>query len=329
MTFVDQFRDPALAVLVNLVAGRPKVAAAVADFDIQPGEAEALPDSAFAWAEKRAFPVHSREHTILSRVYRENVSNVPKYVDEALKEACDMYGIPEDLFAREKTAAVEDNLDDYLLPSMKRLPVRSAEQVKTAEAKLLAGFQKLALEHRAEACKRLIDKAVQYGVTLDPFMHKLAGFTITSTAQLTRWIEARTEAAPQGYKEAFQKLADAVKELPPEIHDRAQQIKIAETIGELDKRAGLVRYYDRKLPDALQTVFNTDKIAGHGVDLNGRFVPMARLASYPATFYGDILGDDLVREASDGRGGIDPQKLAAILQTLPRDMKNILSTQMR
>jgi len=326
---VDQFQDPTLALLINLVADRPKVAAAVADFDIQPDEGATLPDSAFAWPEKRAYAVHSREHTILSRVYREDASSVPKYVDEALKEACEMYNIPEELFAREKKATVEDNLDDYLLPSMKRLPVRSAEQVKTAEAKLLAGFQKLALEHRAEACKRLIDKAMRYGVTLDPFMHKLAGFTVTSTRQLTDWIEARTEAAPQAYKAAFQKLANAVKELPPEIRDRAQQIKLAETIGELDKKAGLVRHYDRKLPDALLTVFNTEKIAGHGVDLNGRFVPMDRLASYPATFYGDILGEDLVREASDGRGGLDPQKLAAILQTLPRDMKNILSTQMR
>ena len=329
MTLVDQFRDPTLATLVNLVADRPKVAAAVADFDIQPDEAATLPDSAFAWPEKRAFAVHSREHTILSCVYRENTSGVPKYVDAALKEACDMYSIPEALFAREKKAAVEDNPDDYLLPELKRLPVRSAEQVKTAEATLLEGFQKLSLEHRAEACKRLIDKAAQYGATLDPFVHKLAGFTITSTDTLRRWIEARTEAAPPAYKEAFQKLANAVKELPPEIRNREQQVKIAETIGELDKKAGLVRYYDRKLPDALQTVFNTDKIAGHGVDLNGRFVPMSRLASYPSTFYGDILGDDLMREASDGRGGLDPQKLAAILETLPRDMKNILSQQMR
>jgi len=40
-------------------------------------------------------------------------------------------------------------------------------------------------------------------------------------------------------------------------------------------------------------------------------------------------GDDVVREASDGRGGLDPQKLAVILETLPRDMKLLLSQQMR
>jgi hypothetical protein len=329
MMFVDQFHDPMLAVLANLVASRPKVAAAVADYDIKPEEVGGLPDNAFAWCEKRAFPVHSREHTILSRVYRANVPNVPPHVDDAIKEACDIYGIPDELFEQEKTAAVTENLDDYLLPSLKRLPVRSAEQVKTAETALLDNYKKLSLEHRAEACKRLIDKAAAYNVRLNPLMHKLAGFTVTSTRQLSDWIEARTMAAPDIYKAAFQKLANVVKELPAEINNRDQQIKLAETIGALDEKAGLVKYYDRKLPDALQTVFNTEKIAGHGVDLNGHFVPLAKLALYPSTFYGDILGDDLVREASDGRGGMDPQKLAAILQTLPRDMKNLLASHIR
>jgi len=329
MMFIDQFHDPALAALANLVVSRPKVAAAIADYDVQPEEAESLPDTAFAWSEKRAFPIHSREHTILSRVYRANMANVPQCVDDAIKEACDIYGISEELFEREKVAATAENPDDYLLPSLKRLPVHSAEQVKTAESTLLNNYKKLSLEHRAEACKRLIDKAAAYNVTLNPLMHKLAGFTITSTRQLSDWIEARTVAAPDAYKEAFQKLANVVKELPPEINNRDQQIKLAEVIGTLDEKAGLVKYYDRKLPDALQSVFNTEKIAGHGVDLNGHFVPLAKLALYPSTFYGDILGDDLVREASDGRGGMDPQKLAAILQTLPRDMKNLLASHIR
>ena len=329
MTLVDQFRDPTLAVLVNLVADRPKVAAAVADFDIQPAEVESLPDSAFAWAEKRAFPIHSREHAILSRVYRENTPNVPTHVDDLLKEAFDMYDVPEELFTREKRAAAPFNPDDYLLPTLKKLPVRSEEQVKTAEATLLADFQKLALIHRAEACKRLIDKAAQFNVKLDPLMHKLAGFTVTSTRKLTDWIDARAGASTGEHRAAFEKLADATKQLPPEIYNRTDQVKLAEVISELDQKAGLVKHYDRRLPDAMQTVFNTEKIAGHGVDLNGRFVTASQLASYPSTFYGDILGDDLIREASGPRGDMDPQKLAAILSALPRDMKALLASHLR
>lgn len=330
MKVTDQLRDPALARLVRLVANRPKVAELVKEADILPEELETLPDEAFAWPEKRAFPLHSKEHAAMSRLYREDYrGDVPGHVDARIKEACDVYGLDEGLFERTKIAAVQDDPEDYLLPDLKRLPCKTAEQVKLAEEKLVAGYKKLSVEHRAMACRRLVDKAAAFNVQLHPLMHKLAGFTVTSTATLTTWLEARKEAAPVEFKDAFQKLADATKKLPREIRNRADQVKLAEVISELDQKAGLARHYDRRLPDPLQTVFNTEKVAGSGVDLNGKFVPMARLASYPSSFYGDVLGDDLVREASDGRGGIDPHKLAAILETLPRDMKGILAQHMR
>ena len=255
--------------------------------------------------------------------------DVPPHVDDALKVACDVYGLSDEIFAREKAAAEPEDPADYLLPEMRRLPVRSAEEVKQAERTLLAGYQKLAFEHRAEACKRLVDRAAAHGVALDPLMHKLAGFTVSSTQTVKDWLGARREAAPPAYKEAFQKLADALAGQPAEVRDRAALVRLAEVIGELDKKAGLARHYDRRLPDPLQTVFNTTKVAGHGVELGGRFVPMQRLAEYPASFYGDVLGDDVVREAADGRGGLDPHKLAMILETLPRDLKSALARQMR
>jgi hypothetical protein len=329
VNLVDQYRDPTLALLVHLVAEHPRVVELVKEAEILPEEADALPDSAFAWPEKRAFPIHSREHAVLSRVYRTNLADVPPHVDDALKEACDVYGVPDGVFEREKRAATPDDPEDYLLPDDKRLPVRTAAEVRRAEKALLDGYQKLAFEHRAEACKRLVDKAAIHGVALDPLMHKLAGFTVSSTQTVKDWLGARREAAPPTYKEAFQKLADALAGQPAEVRDRAALVRLAEVIGELDKKAGLVRHYDRRLPDPLQTVFNTNKVAGHGVELGGRFVPMQRLAEYPASFYGDVLGDDVVREAADGRGGLDPHKLAMILETLPRDMKLLLSRQMR
>jgi hypothetical protein len=329
MRIIDQYNDPAFAVLVHLVADRPKIAALVKDYDVDIAEAETLPDAAYAWPEKRAFPVHSREHTALSMVYRANMAAVPTHVDDRLKEACDMYDISSDLLAREKKASFDDP-EAYLLPDLKRLPVRDAEQVKVAEQKLLDGYTKLSIEHRAMACKRLVDKAALYGVRLHPLMHKLAGYTISSTNELRRWLEARATATKEAsVRQAFQKLADGLRTAPIESRDREGLVKLAEVIGTLDQRAGLTRHYDKRLPDPMQTVFNTEKIAGAGVTLGGTFVPMTRLAAYPATFYADILGDDFVREASDGQGGVDPHKIATILGTLPRDMQHVLVQQMR
>ncbi len=329
MATIDQFNDPTLALLVNLVADRPRVVELVKEAEVLPEEAESLPDTAFAWPEKRAFPIFSREHAVMSRVYAENTLRVPPRVTASIKEACDMYGVDESVFERAKVAAAPDDPEDYLLPAMKRLPVRNAEQVKTAEATLMAGYQKLAFENRALACSRLIEKAAAFGVTLDPLMHKLAGFTVSSTAVVRDWLGAREDAAPAAYKEAFHKLGAALKKMPAEMRNRDELVKLAEVIGDLDRKAGLEKHYDRKLPDPLMTVFNTTKVAGHGVDLNGRFVSTAKLAQYPASFYSDVLGDDIMSEASDGRGGFDAQKLAMILETLPRDMKVLLSSHLR
>lgn len=326
---IDQYTDPVLAHLIRRVFDRPKLAAAVQDIDIDTAEAASLPDSAFAWSEKRAFPIHSREHTMLSRVYREGVQGVPAYVDRALKEASEVYRIDDDLYTRPKTAAAPLPDDDFLLPDLRRMRVTDADGVKTAEEKLRTEGHKLSIEHRALASRRLVEKAAFYGTSVRDEIRKMAGMTVTDRQPLVDWLEARCEAAPTEYKDSYQKLANAAKRLPSELRDRNQQIKIAEAIGELDDMAGLARYYDRRLPDPLMTVFNSNKVAGHGVTLAGHFFPMDRVASYPNTFYSDIMGPDIVREASDASGQMDHQRLAQVLETLPVDMQRVLASNMR
>jgi len=329
MFVVDQFSDPVMAHLVRRVADRPKLAAAIGDIDVDPDERAALPDTAFAWPEKRAFPVHSREHAMLSCAYREGVADVPAYVDRALKEACEVYRIDEGLYTRPKVAAAPIPADDYLLPDIRRLRVVDAEGVKVAEERLRNEGQKLSVPHRALASRRLVEKAAFFGVNVRPEIHKMAGMVVTSRQPLVDWLEARREAAPIEHKDGYQKLANTVKHMPTELRDRTAQVKLAEAIEELDALAGLDRFYGKKLPDPLMTVFNTAKVAGAGVTLAGRFVPMDRVASYPTTFYSDVLGPDIVREASDSSGQMDHHRLAAVLETLPVDMQRMLSSQMR
>lgn len=329
MAVVDQFSDPVMAHLVRRVSDRPKLAAAIQDFDVDRDEQDTLPASAFAWSEKRAFPIHSREHAMLSRVYREGVPHVPAHVDRALKEACEVYGVDDDLYARPKVAAVVESSDAFLLPDIRRIRVTEASHVKLAEEKLRNEGKNLSIEHRALASRRLVEKAAFYGVNVRDEIRKMAGLTVTDRQPLVDWLDARREAAPIEHKDGYQKLANAAKRMPMEMRDRQEQIKLAEAIGEMDELSGLDRYYDRKLPDPLMTVFNSSKVAGQGVTLAGRFLPIERVASYPSTFYSDILGPDIVREASDTSGHMDHQRLAMVLETLPVDMQRMLSAQMR
>ena len=327
---VDQYRDHLFSQIIPDLERNLAAAEMLKEAEVKEGELESLPDSAFAWPEERAFAIHTKEATVMSRFYRQKcAARVSKAVDQALANACDLYNIPEETFSRPKVAAAPIDPEEYLIPSLQRLRVKSAADIKTAEQRLLAEYQKLSVEHRAEACSRLVEKAAAFKVDLDPLMFKLAGFTVSSTRVLRDWLEARKEAAVKAeHKTAFAKLASALRDQPAEVWDRPTLIKLAGVIDELDQKAGLGRLYDRKLPDPMQSVFNTEKRASAGVELGGRMVPFTRLASFPAQFYGDALGDDFVREASDGRGGIDPQKAAMLIDTLPKDMRNVLAQQM-
>lgn len=326
MSVIDQFKDPVFAVLVRAVEGRPKLAAAVIDYDVDPAEAETLPETAFAWPEKRAYPIHTREHAILSRAYRHAVGGpLPVYVDTAIKEACEVFGVDDAIFEREKVAvAPRDDSGDFLLPDIRRLRVTEAGHVKTAEAKLAAEGHKLTQGHQLLASARLVEKAAFYGIRLNDLTRKMAGLTVTATGEMADWLEARAEAAPIAFKDGYQKLANEARRLGPELRDRETQVKIAAAIEELDEAAGLKDHWNRKLPDPIRTVFNTEKHAGPGVMLAGQFMPMERMAAYPTSFYSDVLGPDIVREASDMTGQLDVQKLAMVLGTLPVDIQRTL-----
>lgn len=326
MTSIDQFHDPVLGTLVRIAAERPKLAAAMMSFDIDAGELDRLPDDAFAWPEKRAFPVHSREHATLSRAYRVGVGGpVPSHVDATIKEALDVYGVDESLFEQVKVAAApRDDSADFLLPDIRRLCVTSASQVKTAEDRLSTEGNRLSPGHRMLASGRLVEKAAFFGVRISDEIRKMAGLVATSTAVLVDWLEAREGAAPPAVREGYAKLASEVRGMPGELRDRAIQIKLASAIEELDELAGLSSQWGRRLPDPLASVFNTTKSAGPGVTLAGRFIPMERMAAYPTSFYSDALGPDIVREATDSRGHLDVEKLAAVLNTLPVDMQRVL-----
>lgn len=328
MSVVDQSNDHVMAHLMRRVADRPKLASAVADIDVDRESLKTLPDSAFAWPEKRAFPIHSPEHTMLSRVYREGAT-VPAYVDRALKEASDVYGLNEHLFAGTPAPQTKTAGDAYLLPERQRLRVTDAREAKTAEEQLRTQAHKLSVTDRARAANRLTEKAAALGVSLRPEIQKMAGMTVTDTRQLADWIDARAAASSDAYKDSYQKLASCVRTLPYELRDRDLQVKLAEALHTLDTTSGVSRHYNRKLLDPMMTVFNTAKTAGAGVNLAGRHVPLERLAAYEPSFFADVLGPDIVREASDSSGHIDTVRLAQVLETLPVDMQRVLSAQIR
>src|SRR5512136_1613146 len=138
MEIRDQYHDPAYGVLYHTLRENPAVADFVKNAALNEDDVDKLPDSAFAWPEQRRFPINTPENTVLSWAYREKCAAVPAEVDQALRKAIDIYDVNHVITAiKTASAPLPDKPDDYLLQTHKKLRVKTAEDVKTAERILL------------------------------------------------------------------------------------------------------------------------------------------------------------------------------------------------
>jgi len=327
---IDQTNDPGFSVLRTICDQFPQVREMSKTAELDPEVLAELPDAAFAWPGRRQFPIHNREHTILSLGYRKHASAVPADVDARLTKAAEVYGVVNSVFETPIAIEKQASPEYWLIPEKKRFLVKEAADVPVAEKVVLERFKELPFEDRATAAQNLVKVAQHFGVELSPSTHKLAGFTVTSTQMLRDYIGARREAAIKlgsTISDAYRELDVGLSGMNPFFSDAKQQTKIAKTLYELDHQSGVEKLYGSKVPDPMLSVFNTTKIAASQVNLNGELFDKIKLASLPATFWQDALGEDVAKEVTSD-GVVDAEKLAQVLSTLPQDLKTTLVTQL-
>jgi hypothetical protein len=324
---IDFYNDPGHATLRHLLQRSPGAAEMLKTAELEDFNRD-LPDSAFAWQSKRLYPVHTPEHAAVSYLYAKHASaRTPREVLTFIKEALDIYGVEEEALAEVqiKEAALDE--DECLFPQSRTYPVRDADEVKTAEEKLLAQAAKLRPETRADAFTRLAKAASFHGVNLREDSYKYAGLTYTDRTRLVDSLRARAAATKEAELSAkYAALATSVAYDRTSLRSRSARVKLAEAIGTLDERAGLLKHYDRDLEDPIRAVFNTTKIAAaDDIDLGGgTVVSAASLAALPPTFFSDLFGPDIVKEIAPA-GQVDPAALQQVVVTFPADMKQQLA----
>lgn len=316
---IDQYNgDTTYAHLQALSRDFPEAREILKTASFNKEAAEQLPDAAFAWEDARRFPIHTKADTVASIFYRKKVASyVPPEVDDRLVQAAQIYGIKATDFSTVKEAATTPE-PEYALPSYKRLPLGSAEQVKLAEEVLHRDHERLTLETKADAYSRLVKAAAVHDVEVKPLTYKLAGLTACNNYALRDWLEARVQATDNPLcKEAFQKLATQLRKAGPEITNRKDLVKLASAISTLDQQAGLTKYYDRKLPDPLLTVFNTEKVAEEQCDVAGKKVACSKLMGLPDHVWEQMDVPELSKLASSG----NLTEFKQVFDTLPADLK--------
>ena len=216
-----------------------------------------------------------------------------------------------------------ENINDYLIPQMRLGKITDEETVKEASRFFTNNYKKMNMETRVNAAVTLVKKASEYDVEIPTRIYKHAGMTQTNRKVLTEWIDARKEASANNQKisECYEKLASFTRNRHNNLNSRADLLKLSDALYDLDKKANLVKCYDRTLPDPITTVFNTTKLAEDTILLGGKDIPASTLMSLAPENYSDVLGDDIVPEITDDAGKLDQESLIALLKTLPADMQ--------
>lgn len=326
---IDQVNDPAHSRLRIVVEKFPAVRHMAKTANFAPDEFRGLPDRAFAWPGKRLFPIHNSEHAALSFAFSKIAeAPIPVEVLAELDRAATLYGIDKTAFAPAQKQAQDTGY--YLLPEQKRFRVAGASDIPKVERAFYEKFAQLTVDDRATAATRLMEVSKKYDVPVHTSTQKLAGFTMTSTRILRDHLQARREAAIKlgsELKSAYDKLDSEFAGTVSHINDRPYQVKLAQAIHELDKKAGLTPQYGRKLMDPIQSVFNTDLPSEQFMKVGSALQNKALLQSLPITFWQDALGSDIAQEIAPD-GVVNMEVLQQILPTLPADMKATLETQL-
>jgi len=327
---IDQFSDPSFRKLAQIIRRHPESQELIKTAEMDPEANGRRPSSAFADPIGRRFPIDTPDHAVLSRLYMEKQAGVDPAVLAACDKALDLYGVDLDL--QEKIATPREqpfDEDDYLLPEIRRMVVKTAEDVRVAADVICQNHRSMDVDSRAQACTRLVKKGVALNIPLPPDILKFAGVTMCDTNTLCDWLGARAAATTdETIRWGYDKLANEIKAFPVLCGDRDELIKVAAAIGELDEAAGLGQHYDRRLLDPLRTVFNTTKVADDMLELGGAQVPVEQLLSVDPQVYHDVFGEDLAAEFVDADGGIDLEQLKIILPTVPYDLQKALAAQM-
>jgi hypothetical protein len=326
---IDQFNDTSFKRLYKLINTYPEAEEFIKSANVDQEENDSRPDSAFAWPEERRFRIDSPAQAALSRLYMEKQAGVPDAVRKRCEAALEIYGI--DLPLQEKIAAAPDP-DEYLLPEMQRFRVVGKESTKLAADAILRNERRMDPVTKAKASINLVKKSMEYNTTLPPKIYKLAGATMSYVPQMAAWLEARAAVVEDPtIKKAYVKLAESARARQRArenyLSDRNDLTKLADAIHELDDAAGLSRHYGKRLPDPMQTVFNTEKIAEDLLTVGDKQIPMSTLLAVPSETYVDTFGEDIADDFIDG-DTVDPEDLRAVWDAIPFDLKQALASQM-
>lgn len=304
----------------------------------------------FANPKNLEFPIHTKAATYVSRMFFiNNRHELPEFmrerIDENLQKAAKYWGITkeiEQLEAKHAALHQEDSTpdSDYALvwagddgAKNRQYPLRNGLETKAAAdwfAKYLPDLRNAyTFMDRQVIATKILDKAAEHSVLLGEdtqlVLERSAGQGTCDQKKVAECIRNRAicTGVDGDIRRQMQKLADAVERTSRAFMDPESLSNLAQTIDQFDRNHGLFGKYGSLIPSPEDAVFalTFSKLA----DLRetvcesviGSIYCTEQFDKLAVTSIAEAFGDDIAEQVCTGLR-IDPQKMAALVATLPR-----------
>lgn len=303
-----------------------------------------LPDSLFADSFNRRYPIDSKANTWMSGAFFARTSardgydeKTAEHVRSEILRAADAYGNRADVEAAMAKAAprkpvekrASDDSSNYGWPERRKYPMFDREGVEKASEYFAENAYQYTPGVRHDIARRILRKCAEYGVepsravSAESFMgmakRDAIGAAIVDRARMCKSASLAAD---------MMKVGQALLALPGEIF-RRHAVKFAETLEGLDMANGFHLMYGTRFASPAQIFFGTtvkeaQAELGDIVVLGGQAFSIEKLAELPEEVFTGALGEDFGRRVKAESGGIDREKLAGELNSMPMPDKRAL-----
>lgn len=326
-----------------------------ADYDkvMRPGR---LPVTVYADAVNHQFACHNAASTFLSVMFYHEKrasfhSKEQTRIENRLNHYVDFWAIrsPVERFLsrheeRCKSAAAELPDDAYAYVWVDEdgnkerwMRMTTAAEVKQAADALQEIAPRMPFSDRHVVARRILNKMAAYGAAVPPdqleFLERQAGRGVCDPERVAAMLEGRAKMAAHNValRDHVRELAASVRKSPAVFLDPGTLVKLAETIYDVDMGLGIrPEGYCESVPRPEDVLFEVSftktaaALAERVATTSGTVYTKTALASVPLEEIRSVFGDDFVDEVKAADDGIDPEKMAELVATLPRPEAEML-----
>lgn len=283
-----------------------------------------LHEQAFGCPHTRTFPLHTREHAIMSHAYAVKQAAVSEDTRQRITHALQVYDVDMELFTHATTK--QANAAHHLLPQQS-MGLHSPDHVYAACEVLqekYAANKDVKFPQMVEMSRRLVDAAGGHAMdvhTLPTQVQKHAGYGACDVGRLLDWVDARVACSSIEHRGTYLKIAEVVTAECPRsgiIDDAKTLSKIASALYDVDQLSGVTSLYGHRMTSPVDAVYTLIKTGEETCTLAGTKYPLSKVLSLPDDVIDEFCGEGACETKTD------PTAFKSMMETVPADIQRAL-----